>query len=186
MAATELCSLHYHFGWDPQKMVANALFGDGSAAVIGATNEVASKHHWRLLANGSCVIPDSTGAMTWSLGDHGFEMTLSKQVPNIIREHLRPWLSQWLGRRGIRVEQVASWAIHPGGPRILDAVEGGLCLRPTQTAVAREVFAEHGNMSSPTVLFILERLIRDNAATPCVALGFGPGMVAEAALLERV
>ncbi len=186
VCATELCSLHYHFGWNPQKMIANALFGDGSAAVIGATHHVAPKNTWQVLANGSCVIPNSVDAMSWSLGDHGFEMSLSKQVPNLIREHLRPWLSQWLASQGIAVEQVASWAIHPGGPRILEAVEDGLGLKPTQTEVAREVFAAYGNMSSPTVLFILERLMQQNAPTPCVALGFGPGMAAEAALLGRV
>jgi alkylresorcinol/alkylpyrone synthase len=185
VCATELCSLHYHFGWDPQKMVANALFGDGSAVVIGAAHDVAPNNSWQVLANGSCVLPDSVDAMSWSVGDHGFEMSLSKQVPRLIREHLRPWLSRWLAGQGIAVEQVASWAIHPGGPRILEAVEEGLSLTPTQTDVAREVFADYGNMSSPTVLFILERLIRQNAPIPCVALGFGPGMAAEAALLGR-
>jgi predicted naringenin-chalcone synthase len=184
MCATELCSLHYHFGWDPQKMVANALFGDGSAVVIGAADAVAPSE-WQVLANGSCVIPDSVDAMSWSLGDHGFEMSLSKQVPHLIREHLRPWLSQWLASHGLTVEQIASWAIHPGGPRILEAVEEGLRLNQTQTKVAREVFAEYGNMSSPTVLFILDRLMQQDAPTPCVALGFGPGMTAEAALLGR-
>ena len=185
VCATELCSLHYHFGWDPQKMVANALFGDGAAAVIGAAHDVSRKNAWRVLANGSCVIPDSVDAMSWSVGDHGFEMSLSKRLPHLIREHLRPWLSQWLASHGVVVEQVASWAIHPGGPRILEAVEDGLHLKHTQTEVARAVFAEYGNMSSPTVLFILDRLMQQNAPTPCVALGFGPGMAAEAALLAR-
>ena len=185
VCATELCSLHYHFGWDPQKMIANALFGDGSAVVIGAAHDVAPQNAWQVMANGSCVLPDSVDAMSWSIGDHGFEMSLSKQVPRLICEHLRPWLSRWLAGQGIAIEQVASWAIHPGGPRILEAVEESLRLDPKQTEVAREVFADYGNMSSPTVLFILERLMRRNAPTPCVALGFGPGMAAEAALLGR-
>lgn len=123
--------------------------------------------------------------MSWSVGDHGFEMSLSKQVPHLIREHVRPWLSRWLAGQGIAVEAVASWAIHPGGPRILEAVEEGLHLNPKQTDVAREVFADYGNMSSPTVLFILQRLMQRNAPTPCLALGFGPGMAVEAALLGR-
>ena len=163
VCATELCSLHYHFGWDPQKMVANALFGDGSAVVIGAPRDFAPNNAWRVLANGSWVLPDSVDAMSWSVGDHGFEMSLSKQVPHLIREHVRPWLSRWLAGQGIAVEAVASWAIHPGGPRILEAVEEGLHLNPKQTDVAREVFADYGNMSSPTVLFILQRLMQRNA-----------------------
>jgi predicted naringenin-chalcone synthase len=80
------------------------------------------------------------------------------------------------------LDEVASWAIHPGGPRILDAVEDALGLDREATAVAREVFAEYGNMSSPTVLFIIDRLRSYRAGLPCVALGFGPGLVAEAAL----
>ena len=73
--------------------------------------------------------------------------------------------------------------MHPGGPRVLDAVEGALELPRGATAVSRDVLAEHGNMSSPTVLFILQRLIARRAARPCVALAFGPGLVVEAALL---
>jgi prepilin-type processing-associated H-X9-DG protein len=181
LSATELCSLHFHYGWDPQKMVANALFADGSAALVGAA--VAPAAAWRVLACGSCVLPESADAMTWSVGDHGFEMTLSRQVPALIRRHLRPWLRGWLGERGLDTSAVGSWAIHPGGPRILEAVEEALGLGPQALAASRAVFAEYGNMSSATVLFILERLARLGAPLPCVALGFGPGMAVEAALL---
>ena len=79
---------------------------------------------------------------------------------------------------------VGSWAIHPGGPRILDAVEETLGIETSQTTVAREIFSEFGNMSSPTVLFIIDRLRRRSAPRPCVALGFGPGLFAEAALIQ--
>ena len=182
VCATELCSLHYHYGWDPQKMVANALFADGSAAVVGVAPSAAPAGAWRVAANGSCLCPDSEEAMTWSVGDHGFEMTLSKKVPDLIATHLRPWLEAWLAANGVGLGQVGSWAVHPGGPRILEAVEQALELDERATAAAREVFAEHGNMSSPTVLFILDRLRRRGAARPCVALGFGPGLAAEAAL----
>jgi predicted naringenin-chalcone synthase len=120
--------------------------------------------------------------MSWTIGDHGFEMTLSKQVPGLIHAYLRPWLTEWLGRQGRRPNEIRSWAIHPGGPRILGAAEEALGLRPDDTAVARSIFAEFGNMSSPTTLFILERMRRENAPRPCVALGFGPGLAVEAAL----
>jgi alpha-pyrone synthase len=182
LCATELCSLHYHYGWNPQKIIANALFSDGSAAVVGMA---ASDGHapWRVTATGACLIPDSAETMTWEIGDHGFEMTLSKKVPGLIARHLRPWLETWLGRQGLSVEQIASWAIHPGGPRILSAVEDALALPPAATAVAREVFAQYGNMSSPTVLFILDRLRSRGAERPCVAMGFGPGLMVEAVLV---
>jgi predicted naringenin-chalcone synthase len=180
--AVELCSLHYHYGWDPQQMVANALFADGAAAVVGAAEGPAGA--WQLVATGSCLLPDSADAMTWTVGDHGFAMTLSRRVPGLIAEHLRPWLEDWLGRHGLALAEVVSWAVHPGGPRILAAVEEALGLAPPATAASRAVLAACGNMSSPTVLFILDRLRRQNSPRPCVALGFGPGLNAEAALFR--
>ncbi len=184
VCAVELCGLHYHYGWDPQKMVANALFADGAAAVVGGADTLAMGGTWRVSATGSSLLPDSRLAMSWTIGDHGFEMSLSKRVPGLIREHLRPWLESWLAGRGLRVETVGSWAIHPGGPRILDAIAESLELGEDKLASAREVFATYGNMSSPTVLFIVEHLRGRRAPLPCVALGFGPGLVAEAVLFE--
>jgi predicted naringenin-chalcone synthase len=105
-------------------------------------------------------------------------------VPRLIAQNLRPWLEGWLRQHGVVVDQVGSWAVHPGGPRILDAVEEGLGLPRGATDVSRAVLAEHGNMSSPTILFILDRLRTAGAARPCVALGFGPGLMAEALLLR--
>lgn len=194
MVAVELCSLHFAYGWDPQRIVANALFADGAAAVVlGGDVPVsrtvrapgpgaASNRPWSLAATGSCLIPDSADAMTWTIGDHGFEMTLSPRVPELIEEHLRPWLAGWLGDHGLSIGDVASWAIHPGGPRILHVVECALELPESALAASHATLAEHGNMSSPTLLFILDRLRRDGARPPCVALAFGPGVMAEAAV----
>src|SRR6266851_4197786 len=164
-------------------MIANALFADGAAAVIGVPTAAAPAGAWRVAAAGSCLVPDSTDAMTWTIGDHGFEMTLSKRVPDLIARHVRPWLERWLDGHGVALDGVRSWALHPGGPRILTAVEEGLPLSPRATAVSREVFAACGNMSSPTLLFILDRLRATNAPRPCVALAFGPGLMAEGLLL---
>jgi predicted naringenin-chalcone synthase len=122
--------------------------------------------------------------MTWTIGDHGFEMTLSKEVPALIARHLRPWVESWLERHDLVLDQVASWAIHPGGPKILSATEQALQLTPEQTASSRAVFAAYGNMSSATILFILEDLLSRNAPLPCVALGFGPGLTTVATLFQ--
>jgi predicted naringenin-chalcone synthase len=184
LCAVELCSVHYHYGWDPQKIVANAIFADGAAALVGVSDADAPVNEWRAVASGSCLVPNSADAMTWHIGDHGFEMTLSKRVPGLIATYLRPWVERWLGGLDLRVEDVASWAIHPGGPRIVSAAEESLNLSREATAVARAVFAAYGNMSSPTVLFILDQLRRENAPRPCVALGFGPGLMVEALLLR--
>jgi predicted naringenin-chalcone synthase len=184
LCAVELCSLHYHYGWDPKKIVANALFADGAAALVGSSATAAPNRAWRVAATGSCVFPDSEAAMTWNIGDHGFEMSLSTRIPGMIAAHLRPWLERWLGDKCLALAEVRSWAVHPGGPRILSAIGEALGLAADDLAASQEVLAEHGNMSSPTVLFILDRLQRRQAPRPCVALGFGPGLAAEAALFD--
>lgn len=182
LCAVELCSLHYHYGWDPQKVIANALFADGAAALVGMVADTPA--HWQLTASGSHVFPDAASAMTWTIGDHGFAMTLSRQVPELLQTHLRPWLADWLARQRLTLADVATWAIHPGGPKILDSVEAALGLERSATAVSREVLSQYGNMSSPTILFVLDRLRQREAPRPCVALGFGPGLVVEAALFR--
>ena len=158
LCAVELCTLHYRFQWDPERCLGNALFADGAAAIVGGGQALSGD--WSVKATGSCLLPDSADAMTWRIGDHGFEMTLSRRVPELIGTHLRPWMVEWLGTHGLRLEDVASWAIHPGGPRILSAAEASLGLAPQATEVSRRVLAGHGNMSSPTVLFILDELRR--------------------------
>ena len=182
LCAVELCSLHYHSGADRRKLIGNALFADGAAAVIAAPGEGGAARPWSLRATGSCLFPGCQEAMTWVIGDHGFEMALASQVPDLIRSHLRPWLSVWLGGWGQSLDSVRSWAVHPGGPRILSAVEEALDLPAGATKASRDVLATCGNMSSPTILFIVDRLRREQAPLPCLALGFGPGLVAEAAL----
>src|SRR5262249_10079524 len=153
-----LCTIHYHYGCDPPRLVANALFGDGAAAVVGVPGTSAPADAWRVTAAGSCLVPDSAPAMTWSIGNPGFTLALAKSRPRLIASNVRPWLTAWLGSQGLAVEDVATWAVHPGGPRILESVEEGLALPREALAVSREVFAACGNMSSPTVLFILDRL----------------------------
>ncbi|MBM3290628.1 MAG: type III polyketide synthase, partial [Candidatus Hydrogenedentes bacterium] len=181
LCAVELCSLHYHYGWEPDQIVANALFADGAAAVVGgAANGEADA--WRIAATGSCLVPDSEDAMTWRIGNNGFIMSLSSRVPELIGSHLRPWIESWLAQHGLALDQIQSWAVHPGGPRILGSVVKALGLAKDAVDISREVLRDHGNMSSPTILFILDRLRERDAPRPCVALGFGPGLMAEATL----
>ncbi|QEH36814.1 Alpha-pyrone synthesis polyketide synthase-like Pks18 [Aquisphaera giovannonii] len=189
LCALELCSLHHQYGWDAERIVSNSLFADGAAAVV-AVPEAASagvaraSRRLRLVASGSTLIADSEDAMSWRIGDHGFQMTLSNRVPDLIGTHLRPWLESWLARHGLDLASVGSWAVHPGGPRILSAVAEALGLGHDALGVSQRVLAEHGNMSSPTILFILDRLARAGAPGPCVALAFGPGLAVEAAILD--
>ncbi len=203
LCAVELCSLHHQYTDDPQQIVANSLFADGAAAaIVRATSPdtkvessadskadrdgggQAGKRSWKLRANGSYLIPDSAEAMSWRIGDNGFTMTLSAQVPEIIKTQLKPWLAQWLSRQGLSPSDVATWAVHPGGPRIVSATAAALDLDKDAVKTSLHVLNDCGNMSSPTILFILQRLLDENAPGPCVALAFGPGLVVEAALLS--
>jgi predicted naringenin-chalcone synthase len=179
VCCVELCSLHFAYGWAPGKLVANALFGDGAAAAV-VGDGLSETDHWELRDTASLLLPDSLDAMTWRIGDHGFEMTL----PAMVEARLRPWCEEWLGRSGLAVADVRRWAIHPGGPKILTAAAAALGIGEESLRYSREILAAHGNMSSTTILFVLNAMTRD-AEGPCVALGFGPGLMMEGMLLER-
>lgn len=192
VCAVELCTLHQQYSSDAEKLVSNSLFADGAAALIcsaesnddSASHAVTTSSNYRLVANGSQIVPDSQQLMSWRMGDYGFEMTLDSAVPKMVETHLRPWLHDWLQQRGYSIEDVASWAVHPGGPRILDAVEQTLRLPADALEDSRQILANYGNMSSPTVAFVLERLVAAEKFGPCVMLAFGPGLTIEAALLS--
>jgi predicted naringenin-chalcone synthase len=154
--------------------VANALFGDAAAALVGIHRRNSPPDAWRVAASGSCVFPDSADAMSWTVGDHGFEMTLAKRVPDLIATHLRPWLEGWLKEHELSLDRIGSWAVHPGGPKILSAIGESLALPADALATSRAILAEYGNVSSPTVLFLLDRLQTQGASRPCVAWLSGP------------
>lgn len=189
VGAVELCSLHQQYTEDSEQLVANALFADGAAAILVGI-PLPSSHHaeptWEIVSSRSLRIPETSDLMSWRIGDHGFQMTLSPRVPAVIEEQLRAPVEAWLAANGCDLQRIRHWAIHPGGPRILDAVGRCLWLDESSLQPSRHVLAEYGNMSSPTVLFILDAISK--VAVPgeaCVMLGFGPGLHAEAILLQR-
>jgi predicted naringenin-chalcone synthase len=184
LCAVELCTLHHQYGWNPERIVSNALFADGAAALVGWQGASNGADRWRVSASGTAVLPESADCMSWRIGDNGFEMDLSARVPEVIAQSLRPWLEEWLESHGLNIDRVASWAVHPGGPRILQACTEAIGLKTDRLAASYEVLAEFGNMSSPTVLFVLDRLRMQNAPRPCVLVAFGPGMVVETALVR--
>lgn len=181
VCSVELCTLHFAYGWSPEMMVPNALFADGAAAVV-CRAATGAADRWTLTSSATLLIPDSAGDMSWRIGDHGFRMTLSARVPDLVAAGVGDWLRGWLHESGLEVADVGSWAVHPGGPRILGAVERALGLTKDQTRTSLEILSEFGNMSSATVLFTLDRLRSGGAPGPCVALALGPGLVAEAVL----
>lgn len=179
VCAVELCTLHFRYAPSPDQIVANALFGDGAgAAVVGPPHDGAL----RILSSASTLFPDSREDMTWRIGDHGFEMTLSRRVPELLGAHAPEWIGAWLDGQGLRTRDVGSWAIHPGGPRVVESLVSALALDPDRANASLRTLRERGNVSSPTVLAILESLLTQRAPTPIAALAFGPGLAGEAML----
>jgi len=197
ICATELCSMHFQYGWSKEILVSNALFADGSAALIltNDANKIEPADEMFALDMesdpvqytdaASYVIPDSEEAMGWRIGDTGFIMSLANNVPDLIQTNLPPFMASWLAKNSLAIGDIKGWAVHPGGPRILDAVSDALELGPDALSTSREILSECGNMSSPTVLFILQRLLAVGNKLPCVVLGFGPGLTIEAALIRN-
>ena len=184
LCATELCTLHHQYTDDPQQIVANSLFADGAAAmVVIADSPSTSTNAPQLIEQQSYLLPDSAEMMTWRIGDSGFRMTLSARVPEVIKQHLQPWLVAWLQRHSLAINDIEHWAVHPGGPRILSATAESIGLPNEAIELSATVLSECGNMSSPTILFILDRIF-NKLTGPCVALAFGPGLVVEAVLFR--
>ena len=181
LSAVELCSIHLAYGSDPGDMVANALFSDGaSSAILSA--QPSKKSGWRLAAMGSYLFPNSEHLMRWEIGNHGFRMHLSPEIPKTIEVNLKDVLTDWLKKSNLTISNIRSWAVHPGGPRILGAVESALQLPADALEVSKQILSQYGNMSSATILYIVDRLMEEQYETPCLALGFGPGLHLEMAL----
>jgi predicted naringenin-chalcone synthase len=182
VCCAEISSAHLHDSTRVDRLVANALFADGAAAAVVAAHEGAAM---RLAGSHTVRIDGTRDEMRWTIGDHGFEMTLGARVPEILEREVGPWVREALGRHRLRIDDVGAWAIHPGGPRVIDAVLASLGLPLDAGDASREVLREHGNMSSATLLFILERMLTRRAPGPWVALAFGPGLVGEMLVVRR-
>jgi predicted naringenin-chalcone synthase len=174
----ELCSLHLQEAGDVETALALLLFGDGcSAALITAEPVGVALGHFH-----SAILPDSAGLITWTIGDHGFLMHLSGQVPGRIAAALRASVQPAPPTCALSVgspAEIALWAVHGGGRTVLDAVQIGLGLPPEALRQSRAVLHDYGNMSSATIMFTLARMLEDGSAGPGMAMAFGPGMVAE-------
>lgn len=192
VVCVELCSLHLRDSVDDDNLVASALFGDGAAAAVVRRvdsvsvdrrcaqrhgTDVAVRHAIGLIdVGGSCLSDGGRSDMTWRITDHGYAMTIDPCVPRAIEALVIPALHA----AGIDNARQCRWIVHPGGPRILDAVEAALDLAPGSLNHSREILRTHGNMSSATVLFVLEDIMAAGPL-PCDAalLAFGPGLTIE-------
>ena len=168
----ELSTLHLQTTSEIEPLLAMLQFGDGaSAAIVSA--EAKGLAIDRFFAH---TLPDSTDLIRWTIGDEGFVMHLSGAVPGRIGEALHDPATV---RALIGSEAVDRWAVHAGGRSVLDAVEHGLGLSADALGPSRGVLADHGNMSSVTIMFVLQRMMAGTATSNGVAIAFGPGLAAE-------
>ncbi|MFC8680597.1 type III polyketide synthase [Microbacterium ureisolvens] len=185
VVCTELCTLHLRPSSDPQQIVASSVFADGAAAAIVTADPAAGRPGGLELDRfGTALTDEGETDMVWTIGDNGFEMILSAEVPRIIGREIRGAVGRFLGDD----DPPEVWAVHPGGRSVLDRVEGGLDLPPDALTASRAVLRDFGNMSSATILFILETLLRDEAIADgarVAGLAFGPGLTVESALMTR-
>ncbi|MCU0419063.1 MAG: type III polyketide synthase [Cyclobacteriaceae bacterium] len=187
VVCTELCSIHFQKKNTEDNLLANALFADGSAAVL-----VEGKPRAGLNLKPEGFFCDlalqGEREMAWTVGDLGFEMRLTSYVPDIIRHGIRALTNTLLGNLHVSFDDISYFAIHPGGKKILEAIEEALTITKTQNQHAYQVLRNHGNMSSPTVLFVLQALRATlngvDSDKKILSFAFGPGLTLESMVLS--
>ena len=183
VACVELCTLHVQPARSREEAVYQSLFGDGAGAVVVGADGTGPA----IVGTRVVTVPASEHRMGWLIGSDGFRMSLSPRVPALVERAVGPLVTDLLDEHGLGPGDVAHWAVHPGGPEILDRVQRRLGLADDQLAPSWEALADGGNRSSATVLFILESLLDSGeleAGQWLVALAFGTGLTLEALLLR--
>lgn len=180
IVACELSSLHFQYSDDLDQLTANLLFADGAAALAVAARPSAI----RVVDCRSVSLPQAADQMVWFADDHGLRLTLSQQLPDTIGRHLPAAVTAFLADNQLDIRRIDHWLAHPGGPQILDSVEACLALPAGALDGSRAILAAYGNMSSPTIFFIMRALFERRPDGLCLALAFGPGLTIEMALLK--
>jgi predicted naringenin-chalcone synthase len=188
LVSVELCSLHLQTEPTRDNILANMIFADGCGAALFSTVPGVPAQA-RLVRTFSHVFPASANFMGWEIGDTGFEMMLSSQLPEIIADQAAPVAKQVIEKMGLQPEQIRHWALHPGGRAIIDALQNGLHLTDEQAEPSRAVLRQYGNMSSASILFVLKELFSRIQLQPdewLCAIAFGPGLSMEMAFLKGI
>ena len=184
----ELCTLHLQINGSEDTILANSLFADGAGAVlVSARPPKPGTTAYRVCDFDSALIPSGLGAMAWSIGDLGFDISLSSYVPKIIGAGIFEVLQPLLTRNDLSIADVQRWAVHPGGKSIVDKVAASLELSADQVSTSRNVLRNFGNMSCATILFVLKEMLEQANAEDrekVCAIAFGPGLTVETALLQ--
>lgn len=186
IVCTELCTLHFQQQATMDNITSSLLFGDGSAAVL-VTGDTDKTDSFRLGGFYGEVIPRGKQDMSWELSSTGFAMTLSGYVPALIEEDFAKLVKNSLIRQGISYEQITHWSIHPGGRKILEAIEKSLSLPKEKLTASYNTLRDYGNMSSPTILFVLKEILSSLDKTQnqkIFGAAFGPGLTMETFIVE--
>lgn len=189
VVCAELCTLHLQLDDSLETAVVNALFSDGAAAAVVSGEDAAARPGLAYVDNHALLDEDSMDHMTWDIGDSGFLMGLSPEVPDVLAQNLPAYLDVLLGRNELSASEVDFWAIHPGGRAIVECAQEVLELPDRAVSDSLEVLRQYGNMSSPTILFVLKRFLDrlqsgEEDLGHGVALAFGPGLTLEGALFR--
>ncbi len=186
MVAVELCSIHLQDKKDEESLLSNSIFGDGSAAVLLSSSPKGKV--LQLMNFYSDLALDGKGEMGWYIGDHGFEMKLSPRVPDVIKEGIETLTYRLLNHIQLSLNDIDFYAIHPGGKRILEVIEEKLGISKDQNKAARSALKSYGNMSSPTVLFVIKSIMDElgpeDDGKHLLSFAFGPGLTLESAVLK--
>lgn len=180
IVACELSSLHFQYTEQLDQLTANLLFADGCAAVLLSNH----RSPVRVVDCGCITLPAAAHQMTWFAGNHGLQLTLSQDLPDTLAAHIRPAIESFLAQSQTELNQIEHWVVHPGGPQILDSIEQSMKLTPEALRWSRDILRRYGNMSSPTVFFILRELLQSRQSGRVLMAAFGPGLTIELALLE--
>lgn len=190
IVATELCTIHFQNKTDDDNLLANAIFSDGSAAMLMTGRAHENKDGVKLIPKAfHCeLLSDGAKDMAWNIGDFGFEMRLSAYVPNLVQSGIKSLVHSLTD--SLEESAIQHYAIHPGGKKILTVIEEELGIEKSANQHAHQVLRQYGNMSSPTVLFVLKALIdsltKENKGENILSLAFGPGLTLESVLFEVV
>ena len=185
----ELCSLHMQMQTTSDSILGNALFADGAAAaLVSARAPAPDRPVLALDGFMSAMAPEGQGEMAWEIGNRGFNLVLSSYVPDVISANVGRIVGELLTPHELAAENIDLWAVHPGGKAILDKFEKSVALRPPQIEASRAVLRDFGNMSSATILFVLQRILDQSgpAGQSIAAMAFGPGLTVECGLLRVV
>lgn len=185
VVCVELCSLHYQKTFTDDTITAPLIFGDGCAAVL-ITGDYHNDKGIRLDCFYSEILKEASHTMTWNLSSTGFVMTLSADIPEIFHHKIGGMKDRALAKAGISNDEIAHWCIHPGGKRILEAIYKGLNLEPGDLVQSEKILREYGNMSSPTILFVLKAMWEANlnkAEEKVFGVAFGPGLTMESVVM---